>query len=242
MYFNSIAGLAGLEKSYPLESYPGPSSDHDNAWGIFDGPFLQFMAHNLATYPQPFFSTVFTLTSHQPYEVPPQYKGRFPPGTLEAHETVGYVDYAVKRFFETVKKMPWFKNTLFVITGDHTQMSASEHYNTTLGRFMVPLLLYHPGRELPPADTDRVTDHTDILPSIIDYLGLPYRKQLPLFGRSVFDHRTNRGKALLHMTGNYWIVDNDYFLQYNSDHKTALLFDYRDHEQKNELHNPPVKE
>ena len=86
-------------------------------------------------------------------------------------------------------------------------MSASQFYNTQLGRFMVPLLIYHPGKNLPPAKTHEVTHHADIFPTIIDYLGLP-ENELLLFGRSVFDLR-QKGESLLHMEGNYWLIRND---------------------------------
>ena len=239
LYFDAITALAGLGEHYSLERYPEGMSVYDGHWGAYDEPFLQFMATKLDTYSQPFFSMVFTLSSHQPYTIPPQYKGVFPTGTLKIHESVGYVDYALKRFFQTIKTAPWFKNTLFIITGDHTQMSDSQFYDTALGRFMVPLLLYHPGRELPPVAANKVTDHLDIFPTIVDYLGLEGDK-LPLFGHSVFNSGVE-GRALFHLSGIYWWVEKDYFLQYNPARKQALLYRYDDHEQRNPVDNPGVK-
>ena len=80
---------------------------------------LSFMARELARRPQPFASVVFTLSTHNPYKVPTQYQGTFPRGELPIHETVAYFDHALQKFFETAEQMPWYKNTLFVITGDH---------------------------------------------------------------------------------------------------------------------------
>ena len=239
MYFDSIATRAKLKDYYPMERYPHEEAHFDGNWGIYDGPFLEFAAQKIALHPRPFFSTLFTLSTHQPYHLPPGEKNRFPKGPLEIHETIGYTDDALKSFFETAKKMPWFKDTLFIITADHTQFGSTQFYNTPLGRFMVPLLIYHPGKTLPRTRIDQVTHHADIFPTIVDYLGLT-QSELLLFGRSVFDN-TQEGLALLYLEGHYWLVQNNYFLQYNPYQKKALLFNYSDHDQKNPLKNPQIK-
>jgi phosphoglycerol transferase MdoB-like AlkP superfamily enzyme len=228
MFFDAISAMAGLTDYYPLERYPH-KGDFDENWGIYDEPFLQYMIEQLKNAPQPFFSMVFTISTHQPYHVPPQYAGKFRKGPLQIHESVGYVDFALKKYFEAAEKMPWYKNTLFVITGDHTQMSASENYNTSLGGFMVPLLLYHPGKKLPINDANRVTQHADIAVSILDYLGIN-DVNLTLFGHSVFDTQTP-GEALLHLDENYWLVNKDYFLHYIPAQDKTSLFSYEDKEQ-----------
>lgn len=234
MYFNSIIGMAGFKEYFPLESYPN-FEDFDGNWGIYDKPFLLFAAEKMNSQPQPFFSSIFTISSHQPYTVPAGNEGKFPKGTLEIHQTIGYTDNALKHFFAKIEKMPWFKNTLFIITADHTQDSDQEYYANSLGNFMVPLLLYHPGRQLPVVSTDKVIDHTAIFPTVVDYLGLPLKEEERLFfGRSVFENEDD-GQALLHMAGTYWLVKNDYFLQYHLGREKALLFDYRDLGQKNSI-------
>lgn len=67
------------------------------------------MAKTLDTFKQPFVSTVFTLSSHHPFKLPPGYKGKFKGGPLPIHKVVQYMDYSMKHFFETASKMPWFK-------------------------------------------------------------------------------------------------------------------------------------
>ena len=241
VYLSTIAALSGINDLYSIERYPHPEKDHDGSWGIFDGPYLQFAAKEISKHSEPFFTTIFTLTSHQPYKLPKEHQGKFPEGTLKVHPTIAYVDDAVKQFFKTIENEPWFKNTLFIITADHTQLTAAEHYNTVLGRFMVPLMIYHPGRELPAINENKVTDHTDIIPTIVDYLGLPDWDKVPLFGRSVFDD-SHEGKAILHLGGNYWLVTNDYFLNYSlGQEEKVSLFDHSDYPQKNALDRPRLK-
>lgn len=237
MYFDAISAMAGFDDYYPFERYPN-TEDFDGHWGIYDEPFLQFMIQQLNTHPQPFLSTVFTISTHQPYHVPAQYEGAFPKGTLQIHQSIGYVDQALKKFFSEASKQPWYKNTLFVITGDHTQMSDSEHYNSEIGRYRVPLLFYHPSQKFKQHDPERITQHTDIMPSVLDFLGLNNEPYL-LFGRSVFDP-TQSGEALFSIHGIYWMVQEMYYLRFDENHQTSSLFSINDPSQTSPVTDKPL--
>lgn len=220
MYFDNISQMAGLDDFYPLERYPN-QADYDGHWGIFDEPYLNYVADELTKKQEPFASVVFTLSSHQPYPIPEKYKGIFKKGPTPLHESIGYVDHALKVFFNKIQSLPWFKNTLFIITADHTQMSPSITYDSHLGRYMVPLLFFHPGKKL-NADSQQITQQVDIMPSILDYLGIYSEKNL-LFGRSIFDDQ--KGHAIFYQNNSYTYVEDSYALEFNTvDESTSLLY------------------
>jgi phosphoglycerol transferase MdoB-like AlkP superfamily enzyme len=224
MYFDAIARMAGVRDFYSMERYPTAlrERDFDGHWGLFDEPFLQFAATELSAVPQPFFSTIFTISTHQPFRVPPQLVDSLPAGTAEIHRSVRYVDQSLGRFFATARQQPWFENTLFIITGDHTQSERDPRFDTTLGRYMVPLLLYHPSRPLPPTDPLRITQHVDLLPTILDYTGVT-PTEIPRFGRSVFSPA--EGEAILGSDGYYWLVRRDGVVQRDAK-GTETVFPY----------------
>jgi len=205
MYFDAIAAMSGIGDFYPLERFP-PSvraEDYDGDWGLFDEPALQFVAEELTRHAEPWFSVAFTISTHHPYTVPAEYRSTLPGGPKDIHQSVAYVDMAVRRFFETARTQPWFENTLFVVTGDHTPPQRSRRYDTALGRYMVPVLLYHPTQTLPEIDPARVTQHVDLFATILDYTGVrPVR--IPLFGRSLFSEAP--GEAVLSTDETFWIV------------------------------------
>jgi phosphoglycerol transferase MdoB-like AlkP superfamily enzyme len=212
MYFDAMAAMAGIESFYPLEAYPDSlrAREFDGNWGIFDEPSMQWAAAQIGTFQEPFFSLIFTISTHHPYRLPPQYEGVFPEGTMEVHSSVRYLDHAVRRFFESVRDEPWYDNTLFILTGDHTAPQRSTRFDTSIGRFMVPLLLFHPGRKLPPLDATRITQHVDLFPTILDYTGSrPGR--VPLFGRSLFGG--SPGEAVLQSNEVLWVVRKEAVLQ-----------------------------
>jgi phosphoglycerol transferase MdoB-like AlkP superfamily enzyme len=212
MYFDAIAAMAGIKRFRPLEDFPDSmrADDFDGNWGLYDGPAMQWAAQELDKLPQPFFSMIFTISTHHPYQLPPEYEGKFAEGPVEMHSSLEYLDAAVRKFFERVQHAPWYDNTLFILTGDHTAPQRSERYDTALGRFMVPMLLFHPQGKLPPLDTTRIVQHVDLFPTILDYAGVDPGR-VPRFGRSIFGDTP--GEAVLQSNGVFWMVRREGVLQ-----------------------------
>lgn len=206
MGFNNFSTLAGIQEYYGLDEYPSElrDKDFDGRWGIFDEPYLQYVAKKLTGFQQPFMATLFTLSSHHPYTIPKQHKGRFPKGELEIHESVGYADYALREFFKTASKQPWYKNTLFILTADHTQMGNAPAYQNEPGYFRVPILLFHPSKTFDKVNPERVVQQADIFPTVVDYLNLKTNKLLP-FGQSMLDSATT-GRAFFYSGNSYYMV------------------------------------
>ena len=188
MFFDQFATKAGFENYYGANEYPN-KADHDGSWGIYDEPFLKWMVQKLSEAPKPFAASVFTLSSHHPFKIPAQYKGKFPQGPSEIHEAIGYSDYALRQFFTEAEKQVWFKDTLFVITADHTFKIFRPEFNNELGHYRVPLLFYHPRWNIQNLQKmisrDIKTQHIDIVPSIMDFLNVPLSEE-NLLTKSVF--------------------------------------------------------
>lgn len=230
MGFNTFGGMVGVRQYFGLNEYPGgaQSPGYDGHWGIFDEPYLQYFARQLSQQKQPFFSTVFTLTSHEPFPVPEQYEKRFTPGKLPIHASIGYTDFALRQFFKTAAQQPWYQNTLFILLADHTSQTLTPEYQNTLGSYKTPLLLFHPGRKLPPANVGRITQQADIPATVLEYLGVaPNGKLLP-FGYSVFDTLAN-GRALFLTGGSYYLVHKDYVTELTANDEVRL-YPYRRHD------------
>jgi phosphoglycerol transferase MdoB-like AlkP superfamily enzyme len=205
MYFDSFSQRAGFQHYFGLNEYP-QKEDSDGHWGIFDEPYFQFAVREIDKMREPFASVIFSLSSHQPFSVPKKYAGRFPTGTLEIHESIGYTDFSLRKFFSEAEKRPWFNHTLFVITADHTTKSDQASYSDSLGHFRVPIFFYRPGGKLPLVDIEQVVQHVDIPLSIMQLLGVRPEKWTR-FGRSIFSSQPewvmNRTEA------GYWYLDKD---------------------------------
>lgn len=224
MYFDSFMQSAGVEKYFGAREY-GNSDDDDGVWGIWDEPFLQWMLTQVDTLSQPFMTSVFTLSSHQPYKIPAQYKDRFPEGPIEILKAVEYSDFALQKFFEEAAKKPWFKNTLFIVTADHTSMHFRPEYDNEQGNYRIPLFLYHPAFEFPKVDTGMVAQQIDVMPTILDFLGI-YDKDQNYLGSSVF---VPGDKTVVNfIDGRYLLFARDYALRWTPGHGEPQMYQILD--------------
>ncbi len=216
MGFDRFAKAAEIDQYFGRIEY-GNDDDYDGQWGIFDEPFLQFCADEMDKKQEPFFSTIFTLSSHHPYTLPEQYQGKFKEGDLPIHPTIQYSDLALKRFFERAKQMDWYKNTIFVITADHTQLSKSEYYLTKLGQYRIPLLYFIPGDE--PLVIEGISQQIDIMPSILDLLN--FQEPYVSFGSSIFSEN-HRDMVMTYLNGQYQILNENFVASFDGENLQSL--------------------
>lgn len=215
MGFSAYANLAGIKKYYGKTEYNN-DADFDGIWGIWDEPFMQYMAKTMNNFKQPFFSTFFSVSSHHPFKVPEKYQGKFKKGPLEVQEPIGYTDMSLRKFFATAAKMSWYKNTLFVLVADHATVSYLPEYQTTPGYFSVPILFYYPGGEL-KGKTEKLIQQIDIAPTVLGYLN--YKKPFFSFGFNAFDTSKNNF-VVNNNDGVFNFYKGDYLLQHNG--QTAI--------------------
>ena len=182
MGFLGFGNILGFKHYFGKTEY-NHDEDFDGMWAIWDEPFLQYFAKNVGK-KQPFMTTVFTASSHHPFKIPEKYKGKFKKGPLEMHEPIQYTDYAIKKYFETAKKQPWFNNTIFVFTGDHTNQIYYPEYEKAMNRFAVPLVFYSPNPEYQlKGENQEIAQQIDIYPTLADLIG--YNKPIRSWGRSL---------------------------------------------------------
>ena len=219
MGFESYTKIAGFDKYYGKTEYNN-DEDFDGRWGIFDEEFLQFTADKLNRTQEPFISVIFTLSSHHPYTIPEKYEGKFRKGNLEIHESIMYADYSLEKFFETVSQMPWFENTLFVLTADHTSEGYFPFYRTAVGRYSIPIIFYQYGKTRNKI-SEKTAQQADITPSILNYLN--YMDDYLAFGQSVFDSSVSRF-AVSHLNGIFQLIQDGYVYQFDGEKDISLYY------------------
>ena len=210
MYFDSFTQGLGIENYFGAREYP-TSEDNDGIWGIYDEPFFQFFAQKLTSFPQPFFSAIFSLSSHQPYKIPERYNKQLSEGPLPILKAVAYADFSLRRFFEKASEQSWYHNTLFVITADHTQMSYRKDFKNDISKYRIPILFFHPDQKWPSVDPNEIVQQIDIPVSVLDYLGISTPEINPLT-QSVFVPGDKA--AAVELDGKYFLIAKDYFLEW----------------------------
>lgn len=230
MGFVAYAMLSGVRNTRTRENYEATvgTEDDDGYWGIWDGPFLRYMARELDSVPKPFFATVFTLSSHHPFVVPAGYEEILPKGHTKVQQPVAYTDHSLRGFFEYARRQPWFENTLFVFTADHI---SSEVYDpltkTPTGDSHIIFFLYTPDGSL-RGDDRHIAQQIDLMPTLLGLMG--YDKPFFAYGQDMFEIRADSARtardafAINHVDGTFqWITDSA--AMFFDEHEVIHLFD-----------------
>ena len=226
MGFLAFSRATGFQDYYGREDYDadtrfGGDKDFDGMWAIWDEPFLQYYATKMSEMKEPFMTAVFTASSHHPYAIPEQYKDQYPEEGIVIHKCIRYTDMAIGKFFEKASHEPWFNNTIFVLTSDHTNLSDHEYYQTDIGGFCSPIIIYEPGNsERKPEMQDKIAQQIDILPTVLGMLH--YQKPFFGFGIDVLNTPKEDTWAVNYLNGIYQYVKQDHVLQFDGEQTKAV--------------------
>lgn len=225
MGFQAFARTTGFQNymgrtEFDADSRFGGEADFDGTWAIWDEPFLQYYALSMSDMPEPFMTAVFTASSHHPFVIPPKYRDTFPEEPpLPMYKCIRYTDHALRQFFKTASEQPWYTNTLFVLTSDHTNQTAHDIYRTPLGLYAAPILIFDPSGELPRGTYAGVAQQIDIMPTLLSLLG--YDKSYIAFGKDLLAKDVVPW-AVNYNSGIYQYVNGEYVLLFDGQHPTAL--------------------
>ena len=218
MGFLGFGNILGYDHYYGKTEYNN-DADFDGVWGIWDEPFFQYYNKILSQKKQPFMATLFSVSSHEPYKIPEKYKGKFPKGTVNIHESIGYTDYALKQFFAAAKKQPWFKNTIFVLVADHCNTIAYDEYRKEFNKNTVPILFFSPNEKYVGVNNDWA-QQIDIYPTLLDMIG--YQKPFRSWGRSLINEKQVPPFVIKYGTSVYQFMSGDYICIFDGTKATGF--------------------
>jgi phosphoglycerol transferase MdoB-like AlkP superfamily enzyme len=151
--------------------------DWSSKWGAHDHVVLARLLSDTRAAARPFFTTLFTLSSHEPYDVPmaPVIGGT----SEEAHflNAHVYADRSIGAFIANASREPWWDSTLVIIIADHghplprLQAPVGE---TASQLYHIPMLWL--GGALAVRDTviTVVGSQVDVAPTLLAQLGLSH--------------------------------------------------------------------
>ena len=175
-------GKQGMRHFIGRNDYVNPVFS-DPTWGVSDQDMFDRAVTelNALDHTRPFYALLQTLSNHTPYALPDPLpvdavSGQ---GVNDEHLTaMRYSDWALGRFFDQVRNEPWYKDTLFVVIGDHGFGTPRQLTDLDLLRFNVPMLLIAPGiTERFGQRNDIVGTQVDVVPTIMGRLGGAVQQQ-----------------------------------------------------------------
>ncbi len=223
---NGTMGLDVFAKAAGFDFYKGKNEygnrDYDGSWGIYDHKFFEYFISEMNRMKQPFMTAFFSVTSHHPFRLPEEFEGKFQEGTMPIHKSIRYADYSLRQFFEKAAMQPWFDNTLFVITADHTGPSEHPRYQTKKGIYEIPILYYQHHSLIKVRDSGG-TQQCDIMPSVLGLLH--YEEPFVSFGSNIFDPSAPRF-AINYLSDLYQHIAGERVIHFDG-RKVTAVYDYR---------------
>lgn len=210
MNFDVFTSHLGFQHYYGRNEYNN-EADCGPVWGVLDEYFLPWTARNITkNLKQPFIAGLFTLSSHHPYYVPKKYRSKLPKSDNPMAQAVAYSDMSLRKFFATAKKQPWYKNTIFIFTADHTPAPYNAKYSQRTELHQIPIAIFDPQHQIKPRTDHRIFSQIDIMPTILDLVGYP--KDFYALGNSYFSKR--KPFAINYIDHSYALFQGDYMLQF----------------------------
>jgi phosphoglycerol transferase MdoB-like AlkP superfamily enzyme len=154
--------------------------------GVHDEYLYAFHLREMEEVTRPFFSIIFTMSSHSPYDFPMEpvieWAGTFNPFL----NSVYYADRCLGEYFEMARKQPWYDSTLFILMADHGHASHKNWRYESYEYHRVPLLFYGEvlRDEYRGAKTGRISDNSALPGTLLNQLNMPsedFRWSVDLF-------------------------------------------------------------
>ncbi len=151
-----------------------PSSDYNSKWGVHDHLMFERYADGLETAKSPFFRAFFTLSSHEPYDVPLDPARFSGTETDKFRNSVYYTDSCLGAFFQRVKQMPLWDSTLFIVLADHGSRHPGESELTAAIKYRIPMLWLGGALASAPRVDEKLCSQTDIAASLLSQMDMQH--------------------------------------------------------------------
>lgn len=162
---------AGYEKL--VSKYDFDPQTYNSKWGVHDHVLLNKWLKDFEQAPEPFFSTLFTLSSHEPYDIPIPAKFKGSDEATQFKNSVYYTDQAIGNFITAAKKQTWWPNTLILMAADHGHRFPGNDPNHDPAKFRIPFLLTGGALKQTARQVNTIGSQTDIVPTLLAQLNIP---------------------------------------------------------------------
>jgi phosphoglycerol transferase MdoB-like AlkP superfamily enzyme len=224
--FKRAMNMLGVDNYFCREDYDNKDF-YDGGLGMYDEPWLQYMAGKLNRIDTPFLAIEFNVSSHWPYNLPASFlKEKAVPGQLMSQQSITYVDYAFSKMFEQIKDKPWFNNTIFVFCADHWFLDKDETAEDIIKSYEIPLFFYEPSKPQ-GQQLNTLGGQIDVLPTLYSKLG--FKQPFTSFGKNLLDTSVPR-YAFNHLfqNGIIQVLNDQFVLGFNkNDDHSMYLYNYK---------------
>ncbi len=194
-----------------MEIYDFPDHLPQGKLGIHDEFTLDFLADDLDQEKQPFFATLFTLSTHSPWDQPFEKPLTWGDNEREWINAALYTDHCLGEFFDKAKEKPWYDSTLFVIVADHSHNSYYNWHPHSREYHKIPMLFYGNviRNEYRGTSWTKIGNQHDIAATLLAQLNVPAESFH--WSKNLFNPFSADFAYFTNENGSGWIRPDGYF-------------------------------
>ncbi len=148
------------------------ASELNSKWGAHDHVVFKRFLQDIENQPRPFFSTMFTLSSHEPFDVPAPTIFKGDSQGQKFLNSLHYADASLGEFIRAAKTKSWWDSTLVVIVADHGH-PLPELAGGKSPQYHIPMLWLGGALERDSLKVDNLGSQTDLAATLLGQLGHP---------------------------------------------------------------------
>ncbi len=226
--YGNLTSFIYKNKFQTIEEYKDiPSVDDEGVngrLGLHDGYMFNYLREKISKAKTPFFASMFTLSSHSPYDQPMQDVIKWAGGDNGFFNSVYYTDKSIGEFIASSKKESWYANTLFIFVADHSHHTTLAWNRNDPRWHHIPMMFYGEviKKEFRGKTVDTIVSQHDIAGTLLSQLDIDHKKFT--FSRDVFcsDYEPS---AYFSITNGYGIITPEGYIAYDIVNKRTKMHD-----------------
>lgn len=183
--------LGGFDNLVTDEYFP---KKNQTSWGAYDQYVFDKLFQDVNTSKKPFFKVLLTITNHEPFKTPKDFKRKFEDANDEYRylNTANYMDYCIGDFIEKSKKQSWYDSTLIVLVSDHGHIYPNNKQYNSLEKFRIPMLWIGGALKEKNVRIKNYFNQSDLAMLLGGQLGLRWDEEFP-FSKDIIRNKENFG-------------------------------------------------
>lgn len=199
--FKAYLSHNSFDKIYSKDNYTKNELTQD--LGAPDKVVFDKFLKDMQNPQEPFASWILTQSTHETFDMP--FNKEIEDDVVKYINTVKYVDEVIGAWYEAVKKLPWFENTLFIISSDHAHTFPERYWYTDKERYHIPFILFGPAlnNTLKGSTNHQLVNQTDIPLSLAKQFNVASNGYE--FSKDIFNPYSPKFSSFIHIHGHNWI-------------------------------------
>lgn len=205
-----------------IDNYSFEKKDMNSKWGAYDEKVFSKQLADMDNVKQPFFSTILTLTNHEPFDLPVEKRFKGEQVEDKFRSTSFYADSCLGAYLSSAKKKPWYKNTLFVVIADHSHRLPDNLTEFDPKRYRIPLLFFGDviKTEFKGHRINKFGNQTDLAASLLNQLNMPSNRYL--WSKDLFNPGTP-GFAFFNWDNGFGFATKDQIISFDNVGKNIIM-------------------